>query len=447
MSRLEFGGVTDDDWIEFRDWTVFLGTVVNTQLAPRQAAGLSTALWPPNGRDEKVGRRSCRTRVAANQPQVPVNSTADNVDLPCILVNNISWTSPTQGVKNITTERNSTSETHGQIRLTEYPTPGAAMLVNGTYTSGTNESIDEPIQSGYSPGQVIRHPNESMFSGTLGLLIQLYAFREDVPMNETLNCNQHSLDNQTIFGSLQQVPNTAIFKGESGCYAYAVVNLTAGMVNFKKANFVHPDALEGISDSPLTPADFKPDIWVLSSLRLSRNVMVELSTSNSTKIPTWNNLDGYTETLIRQSYLGSWGVLRSLQSNSTTLEVHLAEPRLQASVSWGRVLSWFLISLFVPVSALVWYFGAQSTSKRNLVLNHTIAALLTDVSKVLDDPQAKGLDLTNLSYVTKEDKGLRLFLVKDKDVGKHSLSLLPPLKKKRGGKKSERAGLMEYKEF
>ena len=438
-----FDGVSDAEWAELRDWAVFLDTAVNTKLAPRKAAGLSVALWPPNEgvKQGTMDRPPCRTRVAANQPQIPVNSTTDNVDLPCILVRNINWTSvPHEDVISLTKP----NDTATQARLTEYPASGAAMLFNGT---SVHESIVDLVPHDYSPYQVVHYPNASTLSGRLGLLVQLYTFRKDIPANMTPPCTQQGLHNKTIFGSLQNVPDEAIFKSIFGCYAFAIVKLTAGMVNFKKASFVHPDALEGISDLPLTPAHFKPDTWVRSSMLLSEDVMMELSTANTTMIPTWDNIDGYVETLIRQSYLGSWGVLRSLQGNGTIFKVHLAESRLQAKVSRKRVLAWFVISLFVPISALVWYFGPQSTTKRNLVLNYAIAALLTDASKVLDDPQAEGLDLTNLSYVTGEDKDLRLFLAKDKGgMGKHSLSLLPPLKKKRRGKKSEKAGLMEYVE-
>ena len=149
---------------------------------------------------------------------------------------------------------------------------------------------------------------------------------------------------------------------------------------------------------------------------------MELSTSNTTMLPTWDNLNGYMEALIKHSYLGSWTLLRSLQSNSTILKVNIAEPRLQAKVSHIRVLAWFVISLFVPISALVWYFGAQWESKRSVALDYTIAALLTDVSKVLSDSEAKDLDLTNLSYATRADKRLMLLLDTD-GMGKHTLSV------------------------
>jgi len=405
-----FGGVSDSEWAELRDWTVFLDTVVNTKLAPRQAAGLSTALWPPNEL-QNGDRRTCRTQVAADQQSIPVGSSAYNVDLPCIVVGNITWTAdPVQGVQDLTKNASHTA-------LTEYPAEGASMLFNRT--SG---SITDLVPQGYSPDKVVQYPNASTFSGTLELLVQLYAFRKDIPANSTPSCTPNGLHNMTIFGSLQGVPDKAIFKSDFGCYAYAIVELTAGMVNFKQADFVHSDALEGVWGSPLTRADFKPDTWVRSSLLLSKDVMLDLSTSNTTKIPTWNNLDSYVETLIRQSYLGSWGVLRSLQGNPTIFKVYLAEPRLQAAVSKIRVLAWFIISLFVPVSALVWYFGAQWTTDRNLVLNYTIAALLTDVSPALNDPVAKDLHLTNLSYVTRKDKSLKLRLDTD-GMGKHSLSV------------------------
>ena len=149
---------------------------------------------------------------------------------------------------------------------------------------------------------------------------------------------------------------------------------------------------------------------------------MELSTSNTTMLPTWDNLNGYMEALIKHSYLGSWTLLRSLQSNPATLQVNIAEPRLQAKVSHIRVLAWFVISLFVPISAFVWYFEAQWASKRSVALDYTIAALLTDVSNVLDHSEAKDLDLTNLSYATRADKRLKLRLSRD-NTGKHSLSV------------------------
>ena len=227
IKKLEFDGVSDEQWIEFRDWTVFLDTAVNTKLAPRQAAGLSAALWPPNegGKlDRGVGSYACRTRVAAGQQPIPVNSTADSVDLPCILVRNITWTQYPEDIRNLTENTNqTTSEAQTQTRLSEYPVPGAAMIFNGT-----SESIVDLAPNGYSPDIAVQYPNSSMVTGGFGLLVQLHAFRKDIPKNATLNCTQHDLHNQTIFGSLQDVPDKAIFKSERGCYAYAVVELTCG---------------------------------------------------------------------------------------------------------------------------------------------------------------------------------------------------------------------------
>lgn len=218
------------------------------------------------------------------------------------------------------------------------------------------------------------------------------------------------------------------------------------MVHFGQADFVLGDALEGHIASPLKQSDFKPNTWVQPSLIILKDVMLDLSTSNTTSIPTWDNLDGYVETLIRRAYLGSWGVLRSLEGHPTQFKVYIAEPRLVATVSWTRVLSWLIISMFVPVSGLVWYFGAQVACKRNLILDYPVAVLLTDVSKVLGDRGSQDLDLTNLSYVTKADEQLRLSLGSD-GAGKYSVSLLPPVEgkkkqKKKRGKKGQGAGLM-----
>ena len=55
-------------------------------------------------------------------------------------------------------------------------------------------------------------------------------------------------------------------------------------------------------------------------------------------------------------------------------------------------------------------------------MKYIIAALLTNVSKVLDDSEAKKLDLTNLSHMTRKDKRLKLLLGTD-ERGNYSLSL------------------------
>lgn len=97
------------------------------------------------------------------------------------------------------------------------------------------------------------------------------------------------------------VPDKAIFKSDFGCCAYAVVELTAGMVKSKEASFVHSDALEGIWDSPSTLIEFKPDTWARSSLILSRDVMLDLSKSIQPRLLPRTISVNYVKILIRQS--------------------------------------------------------------------------------------------------------------------------------------------------
>ena len=148
------------------------------------------------------------------------------------------------------------------------------------------------------------------------------------------------------------------------------------------------------------------------------DVMALVSIANTSQIPTWNNLPGYMETLIHQSYLASWGVLRPFNSSKPRLFVSRAEPRLLASVTKWRLWTWFILNMFVPLSAPIWYFGAHWGTEREVIVDGPLTALLSHVQVVQGaggeqkelGKGSEALQVHQLSTMTKDNEAGKINL-------------------------------------
>jgi len=79
-----------------------------------------------------------------------------------------------------------------------------------------------------------------------------------------------------------------------------------------------------------------------------------VSILNATSLEMWHDLQRYTRTLIRHSYLGAWDVLQrefdSVEVVNRT--VTLREVRLQASISRFRVVGYLRMNFLFSCSGL-----------------------------------------------------------------------------------------------
>jgi len=357
---------------------------------PIQGAGLVSTMWGAAGeptvpaKGEPRSRALCRQQVAYTSGifgPIPANSTASRMDLPCIMIGDIQWQ-----VQN----KADSLRPFGifNSNLLDYVVPGAAMLF---------ESNQPTLYQMYSDpgGGFLVFPKPEIFTRSkLSLLVLLE--------RGFSSCNVKGLENTTIFGSIATISTQEwIWKTESGfCYAYAA---TAGVVQFEEPEFISSYTLQGSdSGSRNLSQDFREDTWVRPAMMLLPDVMPLVSIANTSKIPTWNNLPGYVETLIQQSYIASWGLMRSFEDSHSNVSVSKAEPRLIASVNKARLWGWFIINMFVPLSGLIWYFGAQWGTGRELILDGPLTALLTRVQAVRGGGDLEGVGRENETLLVQQ---------------------------------------------
>ena len=351
--------------IERLDWTMLVVAPDKYMKAlPVKGVGLASTMWAAAGesgggsvKDEKHTRAVCRQRVAYDSDPIPANSIVYGSDLPCISIENIRWQRPSEAIQNMTQYPSAKSNfSIFGTALLEYRTAGSAILFDPLQPT-LQQMYLQPNDTAHEGGELlppISFPDPEIFSRSLSLLILL---------DFSQNCSVEALEGTTIYGSITTIlPQESIWNSSEACYAHATVDVTAGVVNFKEAAFITSYTLQsnGSSSHNLSRADFKPETWVGPAMVLLPDVMGLVSIANTSQIPTWNNLPGYVETLIIQSYLASWGVLRPFQDSQPTLIVSAAEPRLIASVNMFRVWGWFIINMFVPLSGLILYFGTHA---------------------------------------------------------------------------------------
>ncbi|KAK6516018.1 hypothetical protein TWF281_004608 [Arthrobotrys megalospora] len=167
------------------------------------------------------------------------------------------------------------------------------------YTEGATVVFDakNPYSFSQNTGAL---PSAALFSGikSVGLLLTRQKVTE--PLYRRLNA--------TIFGPgdrYGQYYNPEDHNSaDQNCYLVGKINFTAGATTSRRSIYVSPRIIE--EQTPIDEVVFEPDPWVQQALWLLPDLMTMISNPNSSLLPTWDNLDGYTEALLRQSYLGAW---------------------------------------------------------------------------------------------------------------------------------------------
>ncbi|KAF3318800.1 hypothetical protein TWF173_005213 [Orbilia oligospora] len=272
-------------------WYNVGGYIHNSHL--RRAAGYAALAWANPAAAAKNGTsitgNGCRHVM--NDDGLPVNSTVYNVTIPCIRVHSISWAVSAEEVSSADVELITGGESKKLSQISEdlslYYTEGATVVfdANKTYRVTDDTSV---------------LPSSTLFSGTksVGLLLT----RQDItrPLCRGLQ--------PTIFGpgnrydKYYNPPDHNDF--HQNCYLVGKIEFTAGVTTSRLSKYIAPRIIE--DSTPIDEVIFEPDPWVQEAIWLLPDLMTMLSNLNSSLLPTWDNIDGYTEALLRQAYLGAW---------------------------------------------------------------------------------------------------------------------------------------------
>ncbi|RHZ48212.1 hypothetical protein CDV55_101168 [Aspergillus turcosus] len=319
-------------------WYWYLAQQSDRKSYLRLAAGMANLAWANSAAVSANGTsitgNGCR-HVVNRGGELAVNSTVWNLVVPCININSISWARSADDVpRNVTyLVENSTNLSIVNDNPSSYYRPGGAVLFdpNLLWNNSKTKSPWEP-------------PPATTFSGTksFGLLLAR-------PGLYGPPCTSAGLG-PTVFGDSRNITQYMLSFNRN-CYLIGTVNLTAGVTNSSIATYISSRVVE--DQTPLSSVVFEPNPWVQEALWLLPDLMTMIAVMNATLLPTYDNLDGYVELLIRQAYLAAWDMFHSsFDVGGPLFEATPQEPRIRASVSFSRVFSWLAICLLTTLGGL-----------------------------------------------------------------------------------------------
>lgn len=364
------------------NWGYYIGDSLRLR-APLQALGISAVLWSAansqtskGGASGALGGATCRRFMPSSWP---VNSTLINAIVPCIQIHSITW--PAQAVPDDLKSYEAGFE-NSSNPLFEPGRAGSAVLLNATKPGWF------PI-----PNTTDVFPAQTKWSDSATVV--LYITRQNGPCSsfDTTPFGDSSylfshLPNNNPFG-VWEAPN-----GDTSCFAYGIVNFTAGVMRAPESTFVSPGVIEY---NPVAPRDgpaateeevaaaIEPSVWTEVALLLVPGLMTQIAVANSSQLSAWKSIDNYTATLIRYAYFAAWNALNSAfpeaEPDLEALTLHPAQPRLQASVSLYRVFTWLAITLFIPATGIILECVHKRYCDRKMIQG-TVSLLFTDASLV-----------------------------------------------------------------
>ncbi|PMD31601.1 hypothetical protein L207DRAFT_519369 [Hyaloscypha variabilis F] len=314
---------------EFEQYTGYGASniALRSQVISR-ALGFASLAWSDNsnilGNGTSLTGNGCRHVV--NDDGLTSNSTLLNSIVPCIKIHSIDWQTSPSSV---------------------YPADFSQLSV-----------LNNSLWLDSNVGQIMLFNPDLLWNSTT------YPVSTPVSSVQTLSVSitkVNSFNNCTNpppsfrFGNLNNISPYLSYSWYC-CYGFANVTITAGVTTSPVSIYLSSTVVE--DQTPIDQVTIKPNKWVQEALWLLPDLMNQLSFSNSSRFPTWDNLDGYAENVIRQAYLAAWDALSqtfddTLAVNSTISTAIPAVSRIQASVSNTRVFAWLGVSLLISVSGLL----------------------------------------------------------------------------------------------
>lgn len=382
--QVEYRNIMADDY-----WYWFIQDLGTRKGLALRAAGFSTLAWA--GTTDRI-QKTCRHALPSGG-EMPTGSIVENATIPCIEIHDINWDDPLDAnVTAILGDEGLTITRLGDPPLRYYHQGNGALLeptrnLNlGQYRVPTGPSL----RPGNSFAIGANFPPPRLFTGRMKVAVLLIRQGDCV------------IRVPSMFGNstyVQAFKTKGVSHGN--CFRIGTVSFTAGVIRSPNATYVSPRVIESEVGTIL------PHEWVLPALSFLPDVMVRVSGANSTSVPPWDNIDGYTRGLIRQSYMGTWDAMNEdFSRDRVELKAHEKHRLLQAKVLLPRLTVWFTMQLLVTVSGMAMWF-LQRGASHPVVVDAAAVSLMVDSRQVLENDTH---NLTRMSYVTRKDCGDKLRL-------------------------------------
>ncbi|CCX30360.1 Similar to predicted protein [Nectria haematococca mpVI 77-13-4]; acc. no. XP_003042551 [Pyronema omphalodes CBS 100304] len=186
------------------------------------------------------------------------------------------------------------------------------------------------------------------------------------------------------------------------------VNIQADVMRRVDNGRIHPNWTL-VSNVKRDVTKFEPDRWVNETMYLLPYLLHLISTANDVYRPQATNLEGYIKNVVQNAYSAIWVVLDA----TLNLNPDKYDPgkstfmsditfMMRARIKKQRLYAWLALNLLFTISGIL-HLLLERLSSRPIIVDTAAAALTTDVSRLLADPQIAKLKWRNMSYVTKED--------------------------------------------
>ncbi|KAI5800464.1 hypothetical protein FPQ18DRAFT_301090 [Pyronema domesticum] len=256
-----------------------------------------------------------------------------------------------------------------------------------------------PISSSGCKG-LAPFPEAWQFNGTREIAVPV------TRLNSTWSCGDipafaETAKNATLFPTL-------LGYSDSPCYIAGKVNIQAGVMRRVDNGRIHPNWTL-VSNVKRDVTKFEPDRWVNETMYLLPYLLHLISTANDVYRPQATNLEGYIKNVVQNAYSAIWVVLDA----TLNLNPDKYDPgkstfmsditfMMRARIKKQRLYAWLALNLLFTISGIL-HLLLERLSSRPIIVDTAAAALTTDVSRLLADPQIAKLKWRNMSYVTKED--------------------------------------------
>jgi hypothetical protein len=396
---------------------------IDRKNAIRRAGGVASSTWAAfdsqqsqDGAFKTPGGIACR-HVTPNS--APVNSTLRDATLPCIYIHDIAWSDQPPANDDDAWDYAS-SKADDLSAISDGPFGYVRSGVAAVYSK---ELWDSPFTVEYDvDNSIATFPKPTKWSGKMTVLLLLG--RQDAvgckPISDNAFGNTSYITDK-VKGVFQAHANAY----DENCMAWGTVTFTAGAIKAPESTYVTDRVVEYYPVMPdesgqISAAQelevisaIQPSIWTRDALWTLSDGMTQIAVMNTSLLPTWENLDNYTGTLLKYAYLSNWDMLHASFEDTDAEQQTLlaAEPRLQASVSFARVFPWFCITTLVPLTGFLLRFLHRSCARA--MINDPIAALFIDSAEMVNEAPS----LTAMTVVGKRHKEMRAIVLEGEPRG------------------------------
>ncbi|KAH8595362.1 hypothetical protein B0O99DRAFT_511950 [Bisporella sp. PMI_857] len=309
----------------------------------RSAAGYANLAWADTSTVDKQGKslvgNGCRHVV--NNDALPQNSILVDVTIPCININGIRW------------YRNK-----DEVMENEWPIDGKKLtLVEDDpmyYFRGGITLVYDMGNLQNGPETTVKPPPAIKFSGTMTVAVMV--FRRHYS-EEYTDPECPKIPN-TVFGDMNTLPylvqGTMGTEADENCFLLGKIDFSAGVTKSSRATYIGSSSRVVEDMTPIQDVVYEANPWVQEAIWMLPDLLTMLSLSNVSQLSTFNNLDNYVKSLVRQGYLGAWDMLSHSfdDEKRPSNNGFRAETRLVADISFARVFAWLGVGLLMTISGV-----------------------------------------------------------------------------------------------